>query len=391
MDSEQNRKDQPMPRENVPALSQPIQPKVSWFADLPKYAVLAAFVLYAFGFVIWHGYLGQYGVGPPSFWKIEFFSAALCYFTVVIAISLPAALFLGRRFSPEAQRYSFTNADGVSIYPLLFLYAFLLSQVGSLFFGTHIYLDSGIFGSILVILMAAQAGLAIYALIKEIKKKPITSRIVKAFSHQMWFSGLAFLLSLKALLSAPKLNGFIFFSTILLYPSLTIFGGFPVELYWRNFSRPLKSLTFLCAALVLFSHARFFGAKQFGLIPQIVGGGEPLKALLVLGPDQRNLAKLLAVPHFEETIGANSLAPSNANPHQLQNTNSIGGTNIPTPMSLPAVSNTQSFYGPVSILMKSEREIVFFVPTPESKTNSLPHAKLIRSDQVQALEFLNSR
>ena len=36
------------------------------FSDIPKYMALAAFVLYAFGFLIWYAYLGQYGLSPTS-------------------------------------------------------------------------------------------------------------------------------------------------------------------------------------------------------------------------------------------------------------------------------------------------------------------------------------
>ena len=382
-------------REALPAASQSVQPHErkpsSWFSELSKYIVLGGFVFYVFGFVIWHSHLSQYGVNTPSLWKIEFFSASLCYFMVVVSISFPAAFLFARATSARVET-AFIKANGVSVYPLLFLYAFLLSQVSFLFFGTSIYLNTGALGVILVILSLLQVSWALFLRVRELVKKPIGSRLGKLLGHHLWFAGFALALSLTALIRSERVDGFFFFSTFMLYPSLTFLGGFQVELYWRGFSPPLKMLALVCAGFVLISHARMFGNRQFGRIPQAVGGGQPLKALLVFGPEQRNLTSLLSIPQFNQT-NSNPTPTVSTNSGPTTNTStSVSTTNVSTLTSMvQPVAQTQAFYGPVSILMKSEREIVFFVPTVNSKTNLLPHAKMIRSEQVQAIEFLNSR
>jgi len=374
---------QPKPVE--PNASQSAEPKARkgyvWFGELPKYIVIGGFIFYAFGFVIWHSHLAQYGVNPPSLWKIEFFSASLCYFTVVASISFPAALVFVHLFPEQTQL--FIKPDSVSLYPVLFLYAFLLSQVCTIFFGSSIYISGGVMSSILFALILIHFVLAI-----TLRVRKSAGRFARILKHELWFAVLLLLLSVNGLLRAERSDTLFLLTTIGLVFSLAFLGGYPIGLHWKGLTPPLKFLALVCFGFVLVAHARSFGSRQFGKIPQAVGGGEPLKVLLVFSSDQRNLTSLLSIPPLIQTniitaptISTNSVTTTNSPVLTVANPTNVVDR-------LPA-AQPYAFFGPVSILIKSEREIVFFASSAVSKTNLLPHAKLIRCEQVQGIEFLN--
>src|SRR5688572_24076864 len=80
------------------SLAEPTKSEVK-FADalaaVSSASVVALFVLYISGFVIWNAHLNVFGVSPRSLFQLEFISAALCYFVVVSALAVPpGALFL---------------------------------------------------------------------------------------------------------------------------------------------------------------------------------------------------------------------------------------------------------------------------------------------------------
>jgi hypothetical protein len=173
---------------------------------------------------------------------------------------------------------------------------------------------------------------------------------------------------------------------------VTFINTLPVHWHWNTFSIPLKVLTVVCVGFVLIRHAQQFGAIQFGRIPEAVGGGEPLQALFVFGPEQRNLAALLGIPQFTSTNVINAqTVQTNATPTTNAAVKATTTNFVAQPSVMSSIVPMQGFYGPVSILMKSEREIVFFIPNAVSKTNLLPNAKMVRTDQLQAIEYLNSR
>ena len=104
-------------------------------SDIPKYAAMVGFGMYVFGFLIWHSYLAQFGMSPPSVWKLEFLSASICYFALALGISFPPALLLARVPLGALRHRDLFNASRIPIYPLFALWAFLWIQINSVFFG----------------------------------------------------------------------------------------------------------------------------------------------------------------------------------------------------------------------------------------------------------------
>ena len=64
------------------------------FSEATKYTVFIIFILYSIGFVIWHSYLGKFGVSAIAFLQAEYLAAAFCYLFVLATLSIPPVLLL---------------------------------------------------------------------------------------------------------------------------------------------------------------------------------------------------------------------------------------------------------------------------------------------------------
>ena len=86
-----------IPSTATPAAQGQASPEfLSFLGDSAKYAAFGVFLLYAIGFLIWHAYLGQFGVSSMEFLQAEYFSVALCYLMLVVTFALPPALLWKR-------------------------------------------------------------------------------------------------------------------------------------------------------------------------------------------------------------------------------------------------------------------------------------------------------
>src|SRR4051812_41455695 len=63
----------------VDVAPQPASTIQRYLGDAAKYTVLAVFILYVIGFVVWHSYLADFGVSSVAFLQTEYLSAAFCY------------------------------------------------------------------------------------------------------------------------------------------------------------------------------------------------------------------------------------------------------------------------------------------------------------------------
>ena len=369
----------------VPSEQKPGQ-RESWIAEFSKYAVIGVFALYVFGFIIWYAHLAKYGLGPPSFWKIEFLSASLCYFAIVFSIAFPAAILFSRINMPFDRSINFMQSSNVSLYPLLILSAFLVTQVRRLFFPTRI-LDQTIpwWAWLAICLFALQIAISIL-----LRVRKITGRIPNIVKSNLWFALYIVLWSIYGLWHSDRVDRMFLLATSCLYLSATFVSGLMIEEHWKSFSPHLKVLSFACATFLLVQNAQLFGSSQFERIPQGVGGGEPLRALLVFTPEQEGVAAVLSIPRADTSpqrvtplgnVGTNGVFGGEPRTHD---TNSLGATAV-SKFAVP----TRSFYGPVSILMKSDRDIIFIVPTTNAGSHLRPRAKMLSSDRVLAMEFLN--
>jgi hypothetical protein len=79
--------------------------------NFAKISLGIAFCIYAAGFVIWHAFLGQYGISTSGNLQVECLSAAACYVVILLCFMLPPAL-ISKATKPE-------NKEGWSIYAIV--------------------------------------------------------------------------------------------------------------------------------------------------------------------------------------------------------------------------------------------------------------------------------
>ena len=168
----------------------------------------------------------------------------------------------------------------------------------------------------------------------------------------MKFDFLILLFTIVALLSlmlSPEVNKFYFASTLVLYSSLCYVFGPHTFKRWKGFTVYLKIPIALFICLFLVIHIQGFGTKQFGSITRQLGGGEPQQAYLQIDskcPDLTTFFKLKQ------------------------------------PNVMPGTTNC---IGPVYILLKGDKEIIFADPANVTSTNKV--ARQIRSDLVDAILY----
>jgi len=371
----------------------------NWLGEISKFTVAVVFILYIFGYVIWHASFAQYGISPPGLWKIEFFSAALCYFAIVLSISVPAALLWLQL--PGQPQPAFFVSDKLPITPLLLLSIFSLMQVRSFFFPGVSSETAFWTWAIVMSILAALVGLHVFLT----RADPLSGRMW-SFFRKPWLPLLMLLMCLVSLLQSKRADSSFVVSTLFLYVFATSIFGIRVDEKWSSFPAPLKMLAVICAAFVVLGNAREFGTRQFGKIPARVGGGEALKALLSFNTSHQHLPILLGIPIFNPNalgsqqlpVPLNTVAPpsnvtTNLVPTNALSTSNIAGGYRTSPVvatnssaSSATLTNRGPFWGPVFILMRSEREVVFDVDLPT--TNRSHRAKIIRADQIDAIEFL---
>ncbi|HZL77419.1 MAG TPA: hypothetical protein VFC17_01035 [Candidatus Limnocylindrales bacterium] len=148
-----------------------------------------------------------------------------------------------------------------------------------------------------------------------------------------------YLLIFLFLFSNSELDSGFLFSTMILYITATSFVSTKFSEAWKTSDKLMRVLicTFACVALI--SHVQQFAVTEFGKIPKSVGGGKPEIAYVKFSAQHPELAAAL---------------------------------------NLPSVTNTgltNGFFGPIGILLRSEREILFInyadASSPEYLTNEV--------------------
>jgi len=99
------------------------------------------------------------------------------------------------------------------------------------------------------------------------------------------------------------------------------------------------------------NNIRLFGTYEFGAIPKAVGGGKPEMAMIRLS---------------DSDVGLSSFLSDN------------GGT------------NGSRIIGPVAILLRTDKEVIFVDGKDVGKTNNVS-AKQIRVDLIQAINYSGQR
>src|SRR5437016_13436115 len=102
--------------------------------EATKYTVLGIFVLYSLGYLIWHSYLGEYGVSSIGFLQTEYLSAAFCYLMLLTVIAVPPAALLEHWRSGWQSNSKQTTRDAGSLYVIICIWYSLCQWLKAAFF-----------------------------------------------------------------------------------------------------------------------------------------------------------------------------------------------------------------------------------------------------------------
>jgi hypothetical protein len=306
-----------------------------FFNETAKLTVFLIFVLYSFGFIIWHSYLATYGVSAIEFLQMEYLSAAFCYLFLAISFSIPPAL-LFERLLLRLQKAENIESEKVSF--LIFLWYLICTRLVGMFFPdpqpSHIPDKYFNYGFIVMILYAI--------LIFSCKKKwegSVWFKIIRSVDVVSVF--LIGYIVIFLFLNHEVSKKFLLFSLVL-YLAAIFAVGKDVRQVWKNADLLLKVLILGFLSLILISHIQIFGSSQFGKIPKQVGGGMPEKAFITISEKHQDLASFL---------------------------------NITDPIALA----TNGVMGPIQIIFRSDKELIFVAykdpAVVESQTNIITVAK----------------
>ncbi|MBI3850104.1 MAG: hypothetical protein HY298_07425 [Verrucomicrobia bacterium] len=295
-------------------------------SEVTKYTVLAAFVLYSIGFLVWQSYLSQYGVTAIGFLKAEYISAAFCYLFVLITLGGPTAVFCDRW-----RTWRQGKGDDKTIEILAGFWFLLVFRLIYVFFPDTSRVNPSF--SVTTWVIVLMVGFLVCYVVCAIWWR--NSKFTTMLRPSDFSIAVFCLVTVSALLYDKGLyNAFVFWTMLLYWVVFYMLSG-NLRDAWANSTFMVRILLVSLILLVLISNVQLFGTSVFGLIPRQVGGGKPETAFIRLSPEHSDIAT----------------------PLNLVNTNNV------------AVSN--NLFGPVSILLRSEKEIIFVNYAELNRTESV--------------------
>src|ERR1017187_2501440 len=312
-----------------------------FIGEAAKYSVYAVFVLYSIGFIIWHSYLGSYGVSSTVFLQAEYLAAAFCYLFILATIAVPPVLLiegLKRNVKSQGLR-GLTKWDKswllvVSIWFYLslrvlniFLPGLFLTPKGGLAF--CILAAFGVLHVILYFICVFKGDFwAVFvhgknAIETESVRKWKTSSFYKVIVRSEYIGLYMLALVLIWLVFNPDINGEFLLSTMFLYAAAMFSVSNNLIETWKNSDLIVRSLLIALVCLTLISNMQSFAVNQFGKIPKSVGGGKPETAYIKFSPQNSDIAASLNIP-------------------------------AATSGGLP-----NGFAGPIGVLFRSDKEVLF--------------------------------
>jgi len=317
--------------------------------EATKYTVFAVFILYVLGFLIWHSYLGKYGLSSISFLQTEYLSAAICFIIMFIFFGLPPAL-LYERWTRR------TETRKPSAFDFTFFTLLIWSVICMLLQGFFFQAEGAYARSIRKIargLMFAFIPLSLLWLLLRAKWMKggkskwlsvldrLNPAVVAVFS--IWVLCVANLY--------PAVN-----EAFLLATAFSVVGamyaGKLIGQDWVAMRMMAKVLICITVCLGLIFNVLLFGDVQFGQIPRDVGGGRPEVAYVKFSEQSKDIARSLGLP------AVTNIAPLNG------------------------------FHGPISILLKSDKEIVFVNFAEAHLSNPVRlRAKQVRSEMIDVVVY----
>lgn len=302
--------------------------------NFAKTSLGIAFCIYALGFVIWHSFLGQYGISSSGNLQVECLSAAACYIIILLCFSLPPALII-KASKPE-------NKEGWSIYAIVIAWSIVLGQVSKILFPASGVQDQTLSKAIAVIMV-----LHLIAAIAAKKLVP-EGKLQKIIYNRGWFAFYLLLLAFVPILTSPSADLWFLFLTMLLYWTGAQFG---IDAFSITNEQSYLGITIkiLVAVSIMIGHSFLFGKGQFGKIPRSAGGGRPELAYVVL--KKQNITKMKEI--------------------------------------LPIKDISKNIVGPLAVLERTDHDLI--VALPESIASKKPYAIVLRNELFEAIKFIPSQ
>jgi ribosomal protein S17E len=350
----------------VPLLSPAIstgqqQPDFGFYkvvGEAAKYSVFAVFVLYSIGFIIWHSYLGSYGVSSVVFLQAEYLAAAFCYLFILATFAVPPVLLTKALFGNIKKKglYGVAGWDKNWLF-VVSLWFFLSSRITNVFLpGSYNLTNKGqkaevaffalmVLHIILFFICAVKAGYWNFFMYgnnwkeTEAARNWKTSMFFRLIVRSEYFGLYTLALLLITLIFNPQIDGGFLFFTIFLYATATIGVSSNFIETWKTSDLIIRALIIVFICITLVSNIQLFAVNQFGKIPKSVGGGKAETAYIKLSPQNSDVAASLNIP-------------------------------TATSAGLP-----NGFVGPIGVLLRSDKEILFVnyadVYSPDYVTNDL--------------------
>lgn len=324
-----------------------------------KYTLFVIFALYSIGFIIWHSYLGSYGVSSVAFLQADYLAAAFCYLFLIVTFAVPPFLIL-KAIQENIKSKGLLGMQSWNNRWILvvIIWYYLASRITVVFLpnlagftGRGLYLFS-FWGAIaavhlMVALICGVKGGALWGRFMEgnnwkgsvAQNEFRNSRFYRCVVRHEYFGLYTFSYLMLSLIFNPNISGKFLASSVFLYFSVIFSVGYHVSHTWKESSLAMRALIVAVNSLILVSNIQTFAINQFGEIPKSVGGGKPEISYFKFRSDHLDIAKELNIPSASD---------------------SGLSTNI---------------FGPVGILLRSEQEVVFInykdTYAPEYLTNSI--------------------
>jgi hypothetical protein len=323
-----------IPQVKMPSVTLSKDEVQRFFNEATKYTIFGIFILYSIGFLIWHSYLAQYGVSSFEFLQAEYFSATICYLIFVTMFALPAALL----YMVLLEKKKIGNVGASAI---VFIWSTISYQFLANFFPNYMFSISSTLMKVIFIITALMLGYVILFGFLTInlhfkwtvkwgwKRTPEAMRNLVGKLNFVTVSVIA--IGIIYCFSIPELSKPYLILSLFLYPVLSYGFEMGGRNHWNEGGNFIKILIVTFCALVIIGNIQMFGAAQFGKVSRQMGGGKSETAYVRFAPQYLDLATLLNIP-----IVAKTDSPS-------------------------------GFAGPIQILMRSDKQLVFLTP---NNTNS---------------------
>lgn len=291
-----------------------------------KYILLATFVLYFIGFMVWHFYLANYGVAAIGFLQIEYISAAFCFLFIFFSLSVPPFLFLnifGKTALTNGGILNFHNWDKTFAYVLMVWY-FLNDRLIKLFLPNSTLSTTGIILTIsLFCLYIPHLLLGVYmfykvggfktlmwgkdAKLSDKNTKFKNSRLYK-YANPMTYTPLYFgSLTIVSLFCNSQIDKAFLLMTLLYWFGASTQLGVHVKETWPKSGILLRSMICIGIFLSFLIYVRVFSINQFGKIPKNIGGGAPETVYLAFSKPNVELAESMNLRRVESKSSTNFL------------------------------------------------------------------------------------